>query len=885
MISEQRMVDRTRLLKRVRNSVSRIVALIAPAGFGKTCTAREIVATIGGPSVEWDAALAAPSELVNELRTAWMNAPPDATLLLDSLELASVDPAFQAVLAEIIRNRGERTIIIAARPPFPLLNTRILPPGGYVRFGPDDLRFTIEEVRAALGVAFDDEQIERVVSATGGWPFGVFAVGERAAGGDLDAVLDALREGKLTDVSDYVCNEIIAGLPNDLRRLLVAVAAVGMCGSAALGHSLAHPDLSNALALLSATLPITRDDEGGILLHPLVAAVVERRFAEEIEEQRLVFLERALRGEHRTPLSAATRLAARLSPRALRRFPDLWRPMIALRARTLPPSKIFAEVKRIRESIPPGADTVPLRGLDGYLAFHAVLEDDLEYAGSVLSRYAGALPTDASNGDEAMLLAAQGRLHAAHYQTQEALAYYERAVPYLDNPAVAASITANAAFLRLVGADWEAATTTLKRALETARRFDQRSSALEVLMHAIFFAWFMGDEIEYHRSLASFEEELAGSSHEPCASFLEAVRSRSIDPLGGKLTPRWRAYAALIVAGDQAEVPEMERTLQTALGEASASGDVFAEFLVRLASSLAIPGRRAELQGRLAALAVDIPEPALRASLESFSSGQDGAPLLAPFIRRFLGTSSRAVSRPRTAPLRVNVLAGTVSRGDRTIKLSNRPLALVLTLAAFGSLSRERLCEMLWPAADDVSAANTLKMCVRRARRQLDDPSAIVYEKGLWSLREDILVDIVEIERNLRAIPPSGILSPTNRSYLELLFEFLSKTQSAEIYAAEGMEMVGMRVNAVRHHVVTRLGENALANNDLAAALEYAATLRRWDPTDEASYILSIRAYALSGNAAEAYREYRQYAAQCERELGIRPELSLEELLKAPAPN
>src|SRR5579875_1268995 len=263
MISEQRMVDRTRLLKRVRNSVSRIVALIAPAGFGKTCTAREIVATIGGPSVEWDAALAAPSELVNELRTAWMNAPPDATLLLDSLELASVDPAFQAVLAEIIRNRGERTIIIAARPPFPLLNTRILPPGGYVRFGPDDLRFTIEEVRAALGVAFDDEQIERVVSATGGWPFGVFAVGERAAGGDLDAVLDALREGKLTDVSDYVCNEIIAGLPNDLRRLLVAVAAVGMCGSAALGHSLAHPDLSNALALLSATLPITRDDEGG----------------------------------------------------------------------------------------------------------------------------------------------------------------------------------------------------------------------------------------------------------------------------------------------------------------------------------------------------------------------------------------------------------------------------------------------------------------------------------------------------------------------------------------------------------------------------------------------------------------------------------------------
>ena len=837
------MVNRPALYERARRSASRIVALVAPAGFGKSHLAHGIAAAAtASPALEWDAALVPSADRVKRLRELWASAPAESVILFDSLEVVRDDPEAMALVAETIRARGGRTLILCARPPFPLLNTRLLPPGGYVHFGPDDLRFTAEDVRALIDVG--ETQAGEIIAVTGGWPIAVLALAEHAGAGELESALESLRAGTSPDLAEYINREIIGELDVELLSLLVAVQAVGSSGMTAIVHGTGRDDTSDALQLLARIVPISISESGSVAVHPLLSGFVERRFGEEIERQR----------------AAA----------AVRSF--------AMRANSLAPAKLFAEVRRMREALPANADRTVLREFDGYLAFFALEAGQIDYAQILLAAHVETIHVIPSSREEAILIAAQGRLHAARYQTQQAAAYYERAFPYIEHPSIGAAIEASLAFMRLMQGDHEAEIAALNRALTLARRSGHQATVLEVLMHGVFCNWFTGDEMEYHRWF-----ELLDAALGP-APFVDSIRFASVDPLEGRLNPRWRAFAALIVAGEQRDPSAIQETLRWARSEATLASDPLAELLTLLAYSIAAPEQRDELHGRINALSVQLAEPTLRESLESFFAGGDGSPMLNRFTRRYTRSASAAISGPGGATLRVNVFAGTVSRGEHIIKLSNRPLALVMTLAAIGSLSRERLCETLWPDADDVSAANTFKMCVRRTRQQLDDPSAIVYEKSLWSLREDIVVDIIEIERNLRAMPAAGILTSAHRAYFESIFEFLAGVRPAEIFNSEGMETIALRVGGVRHQIVTRLGESALANNDLDGALNYAEVLRRWDAADESSYTLSIRAYALAGNSAEAYRQYRHYCAQCERELGIKPQLPIEELLKQTAP-
>jgi DNA-binding SARP family transcriptional activator len=843
------MVERTPTLERALRAPSKVIVLVAPAGFGKSFVAREIAAASAAGTVEVDLAEPGARESLARLDERIASSPPAATIVLDSLEAAGEDAEALGAFGRAIRAKGARTIVLASRPPFPLLNTRALPPGSHLRLGPEELSLTPDEVRAACA-GFEGAAHEAIYALSLGWPFAVPALAGGAAPGDLH---------------EYLYNEVVSAVPAALRAVLIATHAAGARGLAAVGIACGRSDASNALAQLAAVVPVVQRADGTPALHPLLADVVATRCAEEVDK--------ALR---RTASSGgAVTVAAAVAANA------------ASGTRPSPsPHDLFEQACRDREALPADADLDTVRALDARSAFFALEAGEFEFGQRVLLPYADALLDEPPAAGDALLLAAQGYLHALRYQPHQARTYYNRALPCLESKGIAATILASlAGFARLEG-DREGELAALDHAQRLARECEDRAPLAEVLVHRIYGAWFCGDEIDYQRCFAALEEALSADRSERFfAPFSEALRERSVDVLSGKLTPRWRAYAGLLVASGLKDAESVEAALVWAQGEAAHCADLLGELLALLARALAVPARHDELQGRISVLALKLDLPLLTQALEALFAGSEDETILTAFARRFAVTGSGGAAK-RAAPgnLRINALTGTISRGDRSLHLSNRPLALVLSLAILGAVPRERLCEALWPDSDDVSAANTLKMCVRRARQQLDDPSAIVYDHSLWSLRDDVVVDIVEIERNLRTIATAGPLPAKNRTYLEAIFEFLERTRPPEIYKSEGMESVGLRVGKIRHLTVARLGEDALQREDLPAALRYADVLRHWDPTDESSYTISIRAYAAGGNEAEAYREYRQYSAQCERELGIKPDLSLNELLKQLAP-
>ena len=243
-----------------------------------------------------------------------------------------------------------------------------------------------------------------------------------------------------------------------------------------------------------------------------------------------------------------------------------------------------------------------------------------------------------------------------------------------------------------------------------------------------------------------------------------------------------------------------------------------------------------------------------------------------------LGASSRHAERPAGAPtVRVNVLSGTVWRGDEQLSISRRALTLITILAVLGRVPSERLVEWLWGAREPDGETNALKMLVSRTRRQLGDPSLIVAISGAYELRGDVVVDFHQMAHLVSSLSANQPLTDAQRTALREAHEQFEPEWSGR----ESVPSIDAAVSATRHRVVERLAQDALDRDDISSALTLADELRRHDRSDEVAYELLIRAYVRSGNQASALREYRTYSEHLKQDLGLEPSFSIDELLQA----
>ncbi|MGH7728625.1 MAG: BTAD domain-containing putative transcriptional regulator [Vulcanimicrobiaceae bacterium] len=376
------------MLRRIDAAQPVLLAILAPAGFGKTTVIRQFATRFEAVAICDCAGVDSPAELGRRvLRTlsqidreraptlarellglgsACGNAPPDLepTLALWSSSQASGLFVFEnAADALISEARTLLYALLAARPAGIVIGicARFEPPVRWTRFAAPhevlvlraaELAFSQDEIGEALaGIAVKRAQLAAFERASGGWPIAVLLFARFAREGRLEEMLARLEAADLESIRDYIADEILTDLPADERAVLVALAAIPDAGPDDLTLALGHDGADDVLARALASVPLVHPAPGGgWSVHPLLLGAIAR----DQEPLRRELLERALAGhdargnhvraamlalrhgdfaraaasleaEHTlAPTAAYLTTLAQLPQAIIERFPELW---------------------------------------------------------------------------------------------------------------------------------------------------------------------------------------------------------------------------------------------------------------------------------------------------------------------------------------------------------------------------------------------------------------------------------------------------------------------------------------------------------------------------------------------------------------------------------
>jgi LuxR family maltose regulon positive regulatory protein len=257
-------VARPRLLERIRHASSPMVALIAPAGYGKST----VLSQLGEDSLAWlsaDRRDGDPAVLVRDLAAAidrvrplasetidavmmpgpsvWLTAvprlgavlaaEPDMTLVIDDIDHIDEPEAVDVLMSLTEHIRGSARIILAGRSFGMVPAARLVSRGVLTTLERDDLALDAAEtasVLAAAGVRTGIPQVQDLHQRTEGWAAGVYLSALSAEPHRLGEGLSFAAPARL--VEEYLRTEVIGSLNADDAELLLAASVLDrMCGS------------------------------------------------------------------------------------------------------------------------------------------------------------------------------------------------------------------------------------------------------------------------------------------------------------------------------------------------------------------------------------------------------------------------------------------------------------------------------------------------------------------------------------------------------------------------------------------------------------------------------------------------------------------------------
>ncbi len=313
-------IRRDALLDRVERVRPKITALIAPAGFGKSTLARQLIAgraaavcDAEGVTDELDLArrlvpaLAVESPIrthtltqrelmlgdggtsvaqrVNLALEAWKAPTDDTMFVFENVEHIGRSPAARDFFARLLTQRGEgRAIVICSRENLRVHLTRFASPHEILTLRAEHLAFD----RSELGRLFPTRDGEpnflpRIMRLSQGWPIAVFLLKRFASEGRIDELLESLDDVAFDELHDYLADQVLASLDPELVNALFACACIPHATMADLQAAIPTGAAVRDLAAFARESPfLTRTNAGEFVLHPLLAALL----VEHREEQR-----------------------------------------------------------------------------------------------------------------------------------------------------------------------------------------------------------------------------------------------------------------------------------------------------------------------------------------------------------------------------------------------------------------------------------------------------------------------------------------------------------------------------------------------------------------------------------------------------------------------
>jgi DNA-binding SARP family transcriptional activator len=333
-------------LERVRPS---LVALVAPAGFGKTTLARQLlganksaVCDCTGVNDDLDLArrlipaLAAESPARTQVLTrrelmlgdggtsvaervrlaleAWSEPTGGSTLIFENAEHLIQAPAARDFFVRLLAHRpADRTIVICSRESLRIHLTRFAAPHEIMVLRATDLAFAREEIARIFGSDIQsDAMLDRILAVTQGWPIAVFLVKRFAAEGRLERLLARLDDVAFEELHDYLVDQVLSSLSPRMVEALFAAACIPSATLSDVSAALKDSAVSDDLAEFAKESPFVGRHGDSLAVHPLLASLLlEHRESKrdtllralaELYEQRGEFVRAAelqiARGDH-----------------------------------------------------------------------------------------------------------------------------------------------------------------------------------------------------------------------------------------------------------------------------------------------------------------------------------------------------------------------------------------------------------------------------------------------------------------------------------------------------------------------------------------------------------------------------------------------------------
>jgi|GEM_PF-2446428 len=920
-------VNRQRVLDRIRLRGTTITALIAPAGYGKSYIAHRIArlepswaevsaaGEAGGSFAERVATAlgvktgGSAAEVRAAIACAWLERETPLTLIVDDVECLEGDVAGLRILTDLIsRHAPNSKLIICARREPGIAFADFAGPHLLTTVRREHLAFDEAELRGVfVETEITDSLLFRIGRFTAGWPLAVLYCARVAREGNLEVMFETLDPSTFGDLFDYIDAHVLAHLPKEVLHALCSSAASEDIGTVELenlfGDGARERIVSELTRKFQVASLLTR---GRIEVCPLVRAVVRAAHAGEVQHAQLAiarscaanhqiaraaqcFLEAGeialaadlLRETDSVTLDALcifSRLPEQYDATILACYPEVWAAYIGARRLSEPPDTLAHEANAVLEGLPADASDVLVNTIVALSALVLMDAGRMAEALDMLAR-GREIPDDGPHdAGQLHLLAARATVDAARGSYDAALMAWHKMQRHVlaEQTWFSQMLAIEIAAARARG-QWEAEYQLIEQMLKAAQRGGAPAIIAMALAEGVFGAWLARDAVVAATYLEQFELVLKQHDLPGLLNFGLAALGRRLSPSRGG-SWHWDAQAYLMSAADNDDIAAAADDAQTALASADRAGTALLRILARVAVAEKLPSSRDRRLAEALEIARDVDSAPLRASLVRLIASGEPSGMLTSFVDRLRFRSS--VFEPRDdVRIAVTLADATICRDGTELTISEGGWALIAALAVDErAVSRDTLCDRLWPDLPLESARNALKMCVRRTRQQLGDPGAILSVKSAYELGARVEIDL----RYLPALRSAVVRGTTARAEIAGIEAYFARLKSGRPDAFSRWEWfadVERTLQARTREFGEFLAHDALRRGDTSRALEIAEYLIGIDPLDEAARTVKIETYVATGNRGAAILEYQHYRKLLEAELGVEPSAQLKELL------
>jgi DNA-binding SARP family transcriptional activator len=219
-------------------------------------------------------------------------------------------------------------------------------------------------------------------------------------------------------------------------------------------------------------------------------------------------------------------------------------------------------------------------------------------------------------------------------------------------------------------------------------------------------------------------------------------------------------------------------------------------------------------------------------------------------------------------------------------KAQKRPIAFLKILTALGgrSVSKEKLCDLLWPDAAPDAAIASLDVLVSRARKLLDDAGAIRVDDGRIGFDPSrVWLDVWAFDRDVEALQQAlGSASAASVDALatRILAQYRGPFLGSEDPQRWSLPARDRWQNRFRR-ALADAGHHAEDRGDGARAIALYERALDEDNLAEDLYRRLMRAHLAQGEPALAARVYRRCRDMLSVQLGIAPSADTETLFRS----